>query len=67
MTRVRYTMPARSQGNLYMQRAMARLAEKDIPRWLITRLDGPYCDLQVMYMAVCGQPFCLDDMEGGAM
>lgn len=67
MTRTRYTMPARSQGNLYMQRAMAHLAEKDVHRWvfasnmapgvetlvrkwLTTRLNGFYCDLQVMYM-----------------
>ena len=34
MTRIRYTMPARSQGKLYMQRAMARLTEKDIHRWV---------------------------------
>lgn len=137
----RYTMPARSQGKLYMQRETARLAEKDVHRWvfahniapdvetlvrkwLTTRLDGFYCDLQVMYMPhvigpalarthivlnnapplhtmaldgeavevdahglnamdtvkaiikatglnphmfVCGWPFCLDDMEGGAV
>lgn len=62
----RYTMLAGSQGKLYMKRAMARLAEKDIHRWvfvhsltpgvectvrkwLVQRLDGFYCDLQVMY------------------
>ena len=67
MTRTRYTMPARSQGNAFMQRAMARLDEKDVHRWvfvrnltpgiesavrkwLVQRLDGFYCDLQVMYM-----------------
>lgn len=67
MTRIRYTMSARSQGKLYTQRQQARLAEKDIHRWvfardmdpgvetlvrkwLTTRLDGFYCDLQVMYM-----------------
>lgn len=67
MTRTRYTMPARSQGKLYAQRAMASLAEKDVHRWvfacnltpevectvrkwLTTRLDGFYCDLQLMYM-----------------
>ena len=27
-------MPARSQGKLYAQRAMARLAEKDVHRWV---------------------------------
>lgn len=63
----RYTMPARSQGKLHTQREIARLAEKDVHRWvfaynmdpdveapvrkwLTTRLDGFYCDLQVMYM-----------------
>lgn len=67
MTRIRYTMPARSQGKLYAQRRLARLAEKDVHRWvfanniapdvenlvrkwLTTRLNGFYCDLQVMYM-----------------
>lgn len=62
----RYTMPARSQGKLHMQRAMTELAERDIHRWvfvynmdpdvealvrkwLTTRLDGFYCDLQPMY------------------
>lgn len=66
MTRTRYTMPARSQGTLYAQRQLARLAEKDVHRWvfahnmapdvetlvrkwLTIRLDGFYCDLQVMY------------------
>lgn len=34
MTRTRYTMPARSQGKLYAQRAMARLTEKDVHRWV---------------------------------
>ena len=67
MTRIRYTMPARSQGKLYMQGAMTELVEKDVRRWvfvsnmapdvetlvrkwLITRLDNFYCDLQVMYI-----------------
>lgn len=50
MTRVRYTMSARSQGKLYTQRQQARLVEKDIHRWLVQRLDGFSCDLQVMYM-----------------
>lgn len=59
--RTRYMMPARSQGKLHMQRAMARLAGEDVHsmdpdvetlvrKWLTTRLDGFYCDLQVMYM-----------------
>ena len=63
----RYTMPARSQGKLYAQRATADSVEKDVHRWvfahnltpdvetlvrrwLTVRLDGFYCDLQVMYM-----------------
>lgn len=67
MTRIRYTMPARSQGKLHMQRRVAELVEKDVHRWvfahnmapevesavrkwLTTRLDNFYCDLQVMYM-----------------
>lgn len=67
MKRIRYTMPARSQGKLHMQRAMAELVEKDVHRWVFVhgmdseteylvrkwlsqRLDGFYCDLQVMYM-----------------
>lgn len=67
MTRTRYTMPVRSQGNAFMLRTMARLDERDVHRWvfvhnltpdvetrvrkwLIQRLDGFYCDLQVMYM-----------------
>lgn len=66
MTRIRYTMSARSQGKLYTQRQQASLVEKDIHRWVFThnmdpdvetlvrkwlvqRLDGFYCDLQVMY------------------
>ena len=63
----RYTMPARSQGKLYTQRALHHLDEKDVHmwvfahnmapdvetlvrKWLTIRLDGFYCDLQVMYM-----------------
>lgn len=66
MTRTRYTMPSRSQGNAFTQRTMARLDEKDAHRWvfvhnldpevefalckwLVQRLDGFHCDLQVMY------------------
>lgn len=62
----RYTMSSRSQGELYTQRAMARLAEKGVHRWifaynmapdvetlvrkwLFQRLNGFYCDLQLMY------------------
>ena len=66
MTRMHYTMPARSQGNAFMQRTMARLerdgvhrwvfvhsltpeVECDVRKWLATRLNGFYCDLQLMY------------------
>lgn len=48
----RYTMSARSQGKLYAQRAISRLApgvECSVRKWLVQRLDGFYCDLQVMY------------------
>lgn len=34
MKRIRYTMPSRSQGKLYMQRKMAELVEKDVHRWV---------------------------------
>lgn len=62
----RYTMPARSQGELYAQRAAAAHLERDthrwvfvrnltpevecdVRKWLLQRLNGLYCDLQVMY------------------
>lgn len=34
MTRIRYTMPARSQGKLHMRRRVAELVEKDVHRWV---------------------------------
>lgn len=34
MTRIRYTMPARSQGELHMRRGVAKLVEKDVHRWV---------------------------------
>lgn len=37
----RYTMPARSQGVLYMQRATARLAEEDVHRWVFAHGMDP--------------------------
>lgn len=59
----RYTMPARSQGKLYEQRAAAHLerdthrwvfvrnltpeVECDVRKWLLQRLNGLYCDLQL--------------------
>lgn len=65
MTRTRYTMPARSQGNAFMQRTPAHLerdthrwvfaynmapeVESAVRKWLVQRLDGFHCDLQVMY------------------
>lgn len=33
MTRIRYTMPARSQGILYTQRVMSHLEREDVHRW----------------------------------
>ena len=47
MTRTRYTMPARSQGKLYMQRAMARLTEKDIHRWVFAYNIAPGVEFTV--------------------
>lgn len=66
MTRTRYTMPACSQGNAFMQHTMARLECDDVHRWvfvhgltpdvelavrkwLATRLNAFYCELQLMY------------------
>lgn len=62
----RYTMPARSQGELYAQRAAAHLerdthrwvfvrnltpkVECDVRKWLLQRLNSFYCDLQLMYI-----------------
>lgn len=34
MTRIRYTMPARSQGKLRMRRRVAELVGKDVHRWV---------------------------------
>ena len=34
----RYTTPARSQGNAFMQHTMARLDEEDVRRWVF--VDG---------------------------
>ncbi len=47
MKRIRYTMPARSQGKLHMQRAMAELVEKDVHRRLLQRLNGFYCGVYI--------------------
>ena len=58
-----YTMRARSQGELYAQRAAAAAhlerwvfvrnltpeVECDVRKWLLQRLSGLYCDLQLMY------------------
>ena len=61
----RYTMPARSQGKLYAQRreiqaerdthrwvfvhSLTPEVEFTVRKWLVTRLNGFYCDLQLMY------------------
>ena len=60
----RYTMPARSQGELYAQRAahlerdthrwvfvrnLTPEVECDVRRWLLQRLNGLHCDLQLMH------------------
>lgn len=41
MTRIRYTMPAGSQGKLYTQRQQARLVEKDVHRWVFAHNMDP--------------------------
>lgn len=42
-----YTMPARSQGNLYIQRATARLAGKDVHRWVFAHSMDPEVEFAV--------------------
>lgn len=43
----RYTMPARSQGLLYAQRAAARLAEEDVHRWVFAHGMDPEVEFTV--------------------
>lgn len=57
MTRVRCTMPARSQGKLHMQWRVAELVYSMVPdvealvrKWLVQWLDSFYCGLQVMFI-----------------
>ena len=54
MTRIRYTMPASSQGKDVHRWVFAHNMNPDVEtlvrKWLTLRLDGFYCDLQVMYM-----------------
>ena len=61
-----YMMPARSQGEAFMQQTAALLerdthrwvfvrnltpeVECDVRKWLLQRLNGFYCDLQLMYI-----------------
>lgn len=47
MKRTRYTMPARSQGKLHVQRTMARLDEKDVHRWVFVHNLTPDVELSV--------------------
>lgn len=60
MTRIRYTMLARSQGKLHMQRAMARTDEArmvDAAKAVIKATGlNPHTNM-------CGWPFCLDDLD----
>ena len=69
MTRVRYTMPARSRGELCMQRATARTDEAVGVRGSNPR-DAVKAPMEATgsnpRMSVCGRPLCLDDVEGGA-
>lgn len=41
MTRIRYMMPARSQGELCTRRRQACLVEKDVHRWVFAHDMGP--------------------------
>lgn len=43
----RYTIRNRSQGALYMQRATARLAEKDVHRWVFAHSMDPGVEFTV--------------------
>lgn len=43
----RYTMRSRSQGNLYIQRTTARLAEKDVHRWVFAHSMDPGVEFTV--------------------
>lgn len=43
----RYTMRARSQGALYTQRVSARLAEKDVHRWVFAHSMDPGVEFTV--------------------
>ena len=43
----RYTMPARSQGALYIQHATARLDEKDVHRWVFAHSMDPAVEFTV--------------------
>lgn len=47
MMRVRYTTPARSQGELHAQRTMGRLAEKDVHRWVFAHSMDPDVETSV--------------------
>ena len=54
MTRIRYTMSARlTEKDVHRWVFACNMApdvETLVRKWLTTRLDGFYCDLQVMYM-----------------
>ena len=51
MTRIRYTMPARSQGKLHMQRRVAKLVEKDVHRWVF--VYGMDSDVEALHGGPC--------------
>lgn len=57
----RCTMRNRSQGALCIQRAMARLAEKDVHRWVFAHSMDPEVEVE---FTVRGWPFRLDDLGG---
>lgn len=59
MTRTRYTMSARSQGELHMQRRRARLVEEGIRRRVFVCDMDPDAETPVR-----GRPSRLGDPEG---
>lgn len=61
MTRIRYTMPARSQGKLRMQRRVAELVEKDVHRWVLCvcdRLSNPLIEVDAVVHEGCPDVVC---------
>lgn len=47
MTRIRYTMPARSQGRAFAHRALAKTDCDDVHRWVFAHSMGPEVEFTV--------------------